>query len=157
MTIERSIGTVVHGFIVGGGYEGNTTELDKTVMEAANILQSLYSKDIEIRFNSDRRSGGAWLKNSLKGFDAHAQIGICAGYEKIRPRNMTVDEWIHTDIDKLPEQFLIATYIKATALLNPALANNGNENSRYSYCYHKTLAEATEYLIKNVNVERIEQ
>ncbi len=46
-----------------GGYSGGTKELDNVVHWEANALRSLFpGYDVEIRFNSDRQSGGAWLK-----------------------------------------------------------------------------------------------
>lgn len=79
MSIERSTGTpmqaggVVYG-MAGGGYSGATAELDETVQQAAEALAGAYGRDIEIRFNSDRESGGAWLKTP-DGFSAHVGIG----------------------------------------------------------------------------------
>lgn len=66
-TIERSAGLPVtfgnlcYG-MAGGGYSGATDKLDATVARAAEVLRNTYGMDIEIRFNSDRESGGAWLK-----------------------------------------------------------------------------------------------
>jgi hypothetical protein len=65
-SIERSPGVplgsggVIYG-MAGGGWSGVTAELDDTVMQAAEALASAYGRDIEVRFNSDRESGGAWL------------------------------------------------------------------------------------------------
>jgi hypothetical protein len=79
--IERSKGTpVIVGGIVqgmaGDGYQGCTAELDALVCEAAAALAEAYGADVEIRFNGDRESGGAWLKtpdgrNNRVGIAAH--------------------------------------------------------------------------------------
>ena len=67
MSIERSAGfplgagAVTYG-MAGGGWSGVTAELDAVVLQAAEALAAAYGKDIEVRFNSDRHSGGAWLR-----------------------------------------------------------------------------------------------
>jgi hypothetical protein len=74
--IERSTGTPIGGGLVaGGGYRGCSAELDAVVCEAASALAEAYGADIEIRFNSDRESGGAWLKTADGN---NARTGICA-------------------------------------------------------------------------------
>jgi hypothetical protein len=67
MRIDRSTGIPVRaGGVIyemaGGGWSGITVELDQVVQQAAEALAAAYGKDIEIRFNSDRHSGGAWLR-----------------------------------------------------------------------------------------------
>ena len=80
MTIERSAGLLIrvdgvtYGF-AGGGYIGITAELDQVVLGAAETLAAAYGKDVEIRFNSDRESGGAFL-GTPDG--SNADVGICA-------------------------------------------------------------------------------
>lgn len=67
MSIQRSAGfplgggAVAYG-IAGGGWSGVTAELDNVVLQAAEALVAAYGKDIEVRFNSDRHSGGAFLR-----------------------------------------------------------------------------------------------
>lgn len=80
MTIKRSTGVpvrfgeITYGF-GGGGYTGITAELDQVVEQAAQRLAAAYGTDVEIRFNSDRESGGAWLRTPD---GANADLGICA-------------------------------------------------------------------------------
>jgi hypothetical protein len=87
-SIERSTGTpVVFGGVVqgmaGDGYRGCTAELDALVAEAAAALAEAYGADVEIRFNSDRESGGAWLKTA----DGRSnQVGITASLVTARHR-----------------------------------------------------------------------
>lgn len=65
--------------VVGGGYRGMTAELDSVVARAAETLREAYAMDVTIRFNSDRRSGGAFLvTDPVDGIGANAEIGICA-------------------------------------------------------------------------------
>lgn len=84
-TITRSPGLAVEvggqptPWIAGGGFRGATDELDQVVEQAATLLAQAYRLPVMIRFNSDRRSGGAWLcTDKVDGFGANAEIGICA-------------------------------------------------------------------------------
>lgn len=61
--------------VAGGGYSGCTAELDAVVAEAARVLAAAYGQDVEIRFNSDRESGGAWLKTAD---GRSSRVGIAA-------------------------------------------------------------------------------
>lgn len=75
-TIERSTGAETPYGVVGGGYRGCTAELDAVVADAARALAEAYGADVEIRFNTDREGGGAWLKtadgrNCRVGLTAH--------------------------------------------------------------------------------------
>lgn len=85
MTIERNAGTPLPGtmLVAGGGYSGITGELDAVVSQAADQLAQAYGMDIEIRFNSDRESGGAWLKDAA---GRHSWVGICAQLVTARAR-----------------------------------------------------------------------
>lgn len=81
MTITRSPGIHIgHGYIAGGGYTGVTDELDATVQRAAEALAAAYPDyDVTVRFNSDRKSGGAWLvTDPSEGIGSNADIGIGA-------------------------------------------------------------------------------
>jgi hypothetical protein len=87
-TITRSPGIPVtaNGVffgMAGGGYRGATAELDATVALAAEKLAAAYGQPVEIRFNSDRESGGAWLKTSDGG---HNAIGIAASLTTAQAR-----------------------------------------------------------------------
>lgn len=162
-TIKRSAGTVVTvgsiPYIVGGGYEGSTQELDETVKLEAELLAKTFHKDIEIRFNSDRGSGGAWLVNSLKGFDGNCQVGFCAELVAITPEGMTRSEFLVNSTSEFirnqPKEIYIATNIKPSALKNPELVNSGNPDSRYCWLTHKSIEIALDWLIANVDKKRI--
>lgn len=69
------------GLTAGGGRTGSTAPLDAAVTAAADALSDRYPGcPITIRFNSDRRSGGAWLQTAtIDRIGANAEIGItCA-------------------------------------------------------------------------------
>lgn len=80
--IERSPGLPigVQGLTAGGGGTGFTPELDNLVQQAAEALTGLYGgAPVAIRFNSDRLSGGAWLKTVEKDYiGGNAEVGIRA-------------------------------------------------------------------------------
>lgn len=156
MTITRSAGlyTGYGAYFCGNGYEGSTRELDDTVKRGAELLGTTFNRDIEIRFNSDQQSGGAWLKNSLKGFAGNCQVGINAGLRAIRPEGMSNEDYYKT-WRTLPKELYIATYVAKPALKNPNLADSGNENSRYCYMIHKSVTEALAWLAANVDREKI--
>jgi hypothetical protein len=86
--ITRSEGTplVMGGAfygMAGGGYTGITGELDAVVAQAAEMLAAAYGQAVEIRFNSDRESGGAWLRTRDGG---NAETGIGASLITARSR-----------------------------------------------------------------------
>lgn len=159
MTITRSTGlyTGIGAYFCGNGYEGSTRELDDTVKRQADLLATTFSRDVEIRFNSDRQSGGAWLKNSLEGFAGNCQVGFNAGLRPIgldRTHDMPHEEYMRL-WRELPKEIYIATYAKAEVLKDPSLANSGNEDSRYCYLIHKSIDEALAWLVANVDREKI--
>src|SRR4051812_34690745 len=61
-TIERSRGVAAGPYTAGAGYSGATPELDSVVAAAAVLLAEHYGRDVEIRFNTDRQSGGAYVR-----------------------------------------------------------------------------------------------
>jgi hypothetical protein len=78
--IERSEGLPL-GFatLAGGGVRGITEELDQIVQGAAEALVRAYRYPVVIRFNSDRYSGGAWLRtHEPDGVWLNAEVGITA-------------------------------------------------------------------------------
>lgn len=147
--IPITIGRVCYGF-AGGGYEGKTKELDEVVKREAEMLNKLFNKDVEIRFNSDRLSGGAWLKNSLKGFDGNCQVGLNAGLVPTRPRNMNVNTFFDK-YDTLPKVIKFYTKIDCSAMLHPEIARCGD----HDYRDHKTIDKAVEFLKANVDTNKI--
>lgn len=70
------------GPLPGGGYEGATPALDRAVQRHARALQAWLGRRvrIEIRFNSDRESGGAWVWDG-DGLGSSCTLGLTAGIE----------------------------------------------------------------------------
>lgn len=81
-SIDRSPGIPigVSGLRAGGGSHGATDALDSIVQRAAEALSDIYSyAPVMIRFNSDRMSGGAWLKTADPDYiGGNAEVGITA-------------------------------------------------------------------------------
>ena len=83
-TITRSLGISPGvpwaGPLPGGGYQGKTKRLDRAVARFAEWLQRRIAGPIEIRFNSDRLSGGAFVYPGAKGkIEFHTpEIGLGA-------------------------------------------------------------------------------
>lgn len=159
--ITRSVGlpTGYMGLMAGGGYEGSTKELDDTVKLEAELLAQTFNRDIEIRFNSDRESGGAWLVNSLKGFSGNCQVGLCAGLTAKTPEGMSrADFLIKSTIEFVrsqPKELYIATNVKPSALKDPSLSNSGNPEHRYCWLEHKSVEDALTWLVANVDINKI--
>jgi hypothetical protein len=89
--ITRSGGypVIINGMVAGlagSGYRGCTAELDAVVAQAAELLAAEYHQSVEIRFNSDRERGGAWLVTPDGRND---QVGINAGVVTARHRAQT--------------------------------------------------------------------
>ena len=138
MTITRSYGTPVTvggiPYLVGNGGEGKTPELDNLVKQCAEWLANEFMRDIEIRFNSHRESGGAWLKNPLVGFAGNCQVGLGAGLWSNGIKGLFTD-----------------VYLDSSALKDKATANSGNPDSRY-YCQcFNTFEEATADLLAKID------
>jgi len=99
VVITRSNGIAIQNFVVGGGYNGCTNELDNIVMDAAQKLEEFTKRDIEIRFNSDRRSGGAWVVDSLPGFQGNCHLGISAGLYPVNSSSLPSRIRLHIYVD----------------------------------------------------------
>jgi hypothetical protein len=134
-TITRSAGIAVGGYNPGGGRAGITVELDDVVAEAAERLRDRYGRDVEIRFNSDRQSGGAFVS-------APASVGITAARVLLsRTRALVAgiedfeDNCRRRGIDPAgpEEQTSMHVLVDAALLTDPGMANSGNDDARYAY------------------------
>jgi len=160
-TITRSTGlyTGIGAYFCGNGYEGTTKELDDTVKKQAELLATTFNRDVEIRFNSNQESGGAWLKNSLEGFAGNCQVGFNAGIRAIKPDNMSREDWVHNATrqfrDSQPKEIYYATYVSENGLKDPSLCNSGLDDSRYCYLLHQSIEEGLAWLVANVDTDKI--
>jgi hypothetical protein len=108
ITRSRGIPAGYGGYVVGGGYRGATKELDDSVQDAASALAKRFGS-VEIRFNTDRRSGGAWLVTNPGQNDitANTWIGVNASL-------------VPAEADAPPSRAVkMGVYIKGEALKDP--------------------------------------
>lgn len=143
-TITRSRGTPTgyFGLMAGGGYSGATEDLDAAVTNAASLLAAAYpGRDVTIRFNSDRRSGGAWLVDG--GNDAG--IGITAGHypddgpyyaltRQLDAGEIGFKEWMKAH-DSLPRSLHIFAHIGTAFLRSPDVATFRTDEPEHRYCH----------------------
>ena len=160
-TMTRSPGTTITvgalPFVVGGGYQGVNKELDQTVKQAAKLLLFAFGQNVEIRFNSDRKSGGAWLKDNLPGFlNKSCHIGVTASLYPAWPARMhSEDKWAMSvaEVEAIPKRLVLNIYAQA-AVLPPfmrLLATNGLEDKPYAYIEAPDVATAIAWLVQNVD------
>ena len=142
-TITRSTGIEVPGWpgpLPGGGYEGLTAELDAGVTDAARALQDAYGGNIEVRFNSNRRSGGAFMSN---GLGVGARLSLTRAEWEAGKR--THPPWTQPN-DSEPDgdggQVTFDVYAPAPVLQEPELADQGGPQSRYACPKFGSLDEA---------------
>ena len=134
--VTRSAGAVVNGLVVGGGYHGATAKLDRAADEAASAM-ALRFGNVEIRFNSDRRSGGAWLVTHPgdQALSANTWVGIRTvqalsrteaetdwRLRKIYGRDET--RWAEY-LECCDEKVHLSVYVARQALRDPSLVGNG--------------------------------
>jgi len=150
--ITRSIGTCVHGYIVGGGYEGQTKELDNIVKNEAELLQQYFNKDVEIRFNSNRQSGGAWIKDGNK----NCSIGLSARLTNSELFNMNSESKCKLAYQELkhfmdnPDIIIFETAISLKDTINSVENNSPYMLLGSEYRDFYSIEEAYNYLINNV-------
>lgn len=162
-TITRSPGVPTGhlGLLCGSGRTGATADLDAAVQEAAEALRAHYGRDVTIRFNSDRRSGGAWLVTHARdSISANAEIGICAAlyvtaevramHERYPDPDFTVADRLRrdgVDPDAPPSSYLVLNvHVRQAHLIDPTLAVSGNPEAPYLRQPVSTVEEALAFL-----------
>lgn len=153
------VGGIPTGFLAGAGWSGCTVKLDDLVVCAGRLLARHFKCHIEVRFNTDRQRGGAWLADRLEGPHANGQVGISAGYVDRPPRGMSSEAWWALPREKRATQrrraFFISSSAREFVLRNPSLAKEGPEGSRYSRRNHATLAAALKWIERHVDPSKI--
>ena len=156
--ITRSCGIYVQGYRPGGGYEGKTKELDAIVSQAAGIMEKTFGCEITIRFNSDRESGGAFIKDK----NWSASVGICARLSNSVFEKMDSSEKVSAllnlsslDFDKMfPSDSIVINTLIDKSLLNEVCSGVQRESES---CVHETLQDAINYIIENVNKKAFDE
>lgn len=138
------------GLRAGAGRSGVTAELDAEVARAAELLREAYGLDVTIRFNSDRRSGGAWLVTDFEGLGGRNNaVGLTVALVDVAELRKLYDKY--PDPDDTLEARLAgdgqdpanppAAYLSRSVMLRPpylvdtALATQGVEADPYA-CVH---------------------
>jgi len=141
--ITRSAGlTTGTGYLVGGGYTGKTSELDSVVSKIAVLLQATFLKDVEIRFNTHRESGGAFIKDD----DFSYKIGIGAGLSRSQYESLTKTEQMaisFEDMMKMPKDIIVYHIVVDDSL------GNGLQK-KYKYYNFKRLKNALNCLSRSL-------
>ena len=127
---------------------GLTPKLDQMVQRAAEALRDLFGRDVEIRFNSDRMSGGAFLKGEEDG----RKLGICVRLEPRglrRPKDMMFPEWkrLYDAAPKLPSVYVNAGRDR---LVDKTLARDGAAlRHPYAYLRQRSIPGAVRWVRDN--------
>lgn len=156
--ISREDGIVVDGgYIVGGGRRGLTEELDSIVEKEAELLREHFGTDVTIRFNSDRRSGGAYLVDSKENsIGSNCSIGLGAKLINSKFKSMTTEEIIHLSHNELlellehPDMLCFDTVIDLEKTIHSVSRDSKHILSSSEYRDFNTLEDATEYLFSHV-------
>ena len=131
MITERGLWTVPGiPFILGATH--GAEDVDSTARRAAAMLDAAFpGQNVELRFNSDRRSGGAFVNGVLK---------LGCGLRKVRPEGLTDTEWYDypmRDHDALPDELVCEVGIMSDPTAFGVTPNHGTEGRRY---YHAEVA-----------------
>jgi len=146
--ITRSAGiSTGYCYLVGNGYEGATKELDDKVMEIAIQLKDLFDKNIEIRFNSDRESGGGFVKDN----NGDCTIGIGASLMSSKFQAMSLREQIDLsaeDFNNLPKDIILYHVV-----LDESIAKTKID----IYEFFNTLPEALKFLNDKIDPIKLQE
>lgn len=151
--IERCAGIPTGlGFLVGGGYYGKTKELDDVVQREAEILQELYGMDIQIRFNSNRESGGAWVIDGRE----NSSIGLSASLRNSKLFHMSCEEILEMSEDEFWALSVETDVIVYETYVDYYNTNNTLDETDIRFgkaicCDFADLNSAINYLQKNVS------
>lgn len=141
------------GYLVGDGYCGKTKELDNIIIKEAEILEQLYGSEVQIRFNHNQESGGAWVKDGKND----CSIGLSASLRNSKLYHMSEKEMLALSLGKL--ELLLLKGSKDTVVYETYVDFYNTKNTlKESDIFHDgaickdfdSLTEAVEYLKNNV-------
>lgn len=171
--IERSAGTLVEvGGLparVGGGFRGKRDDQDEAVCEFARRLADEFPHEVQIRYNTNRLGGGAWLVDGKRD----AQVGLGADLVPPQWHRDQFQEYLEDgkdgglDRDKKPPRpsrmdpdeldLKFSVNVKVPAIPE-SLANRTSsigDRSDYAYLRFDDLEEAWDWFIDNVNRDEV--
>lgn len=162
--ITRDHGSVVDGYIVGSGH--GLPSIDSIVEEEAKILRDHYGSPVTIRFNSDMRSGGAWLLEPVRGtiFLSSSSIGLGVVLSNSKLTAMSLEEQLsmpnaeYAALSREYDTIRYTTAIDVRKTENTVPADSKN-TSPYglNYMVFDTLQEAVDYLFSHAQGLRKEK
>jgi predicted GNAT family acetyltransferase len=147
ITRSAGIATGIGYYMVGNGYKGSTKELDDKVVEIADRLTKLYGKNVEIRFNSDRESGGGFIKDD----NFSCKIGVGARLASSEFISLTREEKIAfpmENYDKLPKDLILYHVVLDESIRKTGVGTDDDFNS---------IEEALEFLKENTDLLALQE
>ena len=152
--ITRFSGVVVpgwHGPRPGGGVSGVTEDLDRVVLEAAEALRAWFGADVEVRFNSDHHSGGAFVVDK----ETQDEVGITAGLypTELWSEGVTAADW-RRKYDALPRVLGMGVFVGVDHLLDESLATQGTFGASYALVAVNSVEAAVAWFEAHVKRER---
>lgn len=163
--IERHGGTCVGGYMAGAGYRGKRDDQDEAVQEFARRLSGEFPHDIQIRYNTNRLGGGAWLKDGVRD----AQVGLGADLTAPEWHREQFQEYLdngldddlkppslkHMDPDELVLKFSVN--MKAPVVDESVCNRMTDRDDRRSYVYRRfdDQEAAWEWFIEHVNRDEV--
>lgn len=151
--ITRSCGiSTGTGYLVGDGYSGTSRIIDNIVKKEAGLLQKMYRKDVQIRFNHNRESGGAWVIDG----NLNCSIGLGVSTRNRELFNMSREKIKKMPLDKyakLAEVHNMIVYevsVDINSTINQCDRTEAYPTSTMIFKDFTSLREAVCYLINNV-------
>ena len=146
------------GPLPGGGYEGKTKRLDRAVQRFAEWLNGRIAGPVQVRFNSDRLSGGAFVYPGLEPdaritFDT-PEVGLSAGLitppdvQRRRDRAWKRGEWRGLPSLEHEDCWTEQTPLRYNVLIHPEFLPDPSDlgeykpGDRFGYWSVKTPREA---------------
>jgi len=158
------------GPLPGGGYNGKTRRLDRAVARFAEWLQRHFDCDVQVRFNSHRLSGGAFIYPGAKGRITFNTPEIGLGARLITPLAVKQKHdraWEEGTWDRLPplereDCWTEETPLDYNVLGYPEVLRNpsdlgewtGNRNAAFGYWTVATAQEAYR-LLRRLTVAKL--
>jgi hypothetical protein len=143
-TITRSIGISPGvpwgGPLPGGGFDGKTKRLDRAVARFAEWLQGHFACNVQVRFNSHRLSGGAFVYPGADKIEMDtpeiglgARLTMPAAMQEKRDRLIQRRAWREADLlqEQWERNLSEDTPLDYTVLVYPQFLRDPNNMGEY--------------------------